>query len=443
MVVAEHCRTGAAVEIKILFAVDVIKADAVGMVEIERIAHRAMKALAGRGACHRILYKYCDMIDANRQEIASYMSNEMGKPILQSRAETTYAAEIGRANIEVGKHLYGKVLCESSEGYENHVVMVRHEALGVVACVIPFNYPVELTIQKIVPALLMGNSVIVKAATTAPTVKKLVLELGGNDPLIITEEVADDPAQMVKAIECLGWGRIIENNGQVCASPKRTLVHKRAHDAFVKCLIKFCEGLKSGHASDPSCQCTRLVSTAAAERVERQIQHTVDQGARIIYGGHRHGPSMEVTILDGVTKDMDVAKDLEIFGPVVPIITFETDEEAVAIANQSKYGLSASVITKDLKKSFYYTENIESSAVWVNGSSALRHNDQPFGGCKGTGIGNEGAGYSCAEFSRLKTYGFCDVSPKDHLFKHEDGMGDFLNFDMTDIQAVAEQAIKG
>ena len=83
----------------------------------------------------QILYKYCDMIDANRQEIASYMSNEMGKPILQSRAETTYAAEIGRANIEVGKHLYGKVLCESSEGYENHVVMVRHEALGVVACV--------------------------------------------------------------------------------------------------------------------------------------------------------------------------------------------------------------------------------------------------------------------------------------------------------------------
>ena len=504
MVVAEHCRTGAAVEIKILFAVDVIKAAAVGMVEIERIAHRAMKALAGRGACHQILYKYCDMIDANRQEIASYMSNEMGKPILQSRAETTYAAEIGRANIEVGKHLYGKVLCESSEGYENHVVMVRHEALGVVACVIPFNYLVELTIQKIVPALLMGNSVIVKAATTAPccvkklidlaheagipkdvlhfitadredctenllknpkiamiamtgstaggtemmvdaapTVKKLVLELGGNDPLIITEEVADDPAQMVKAIECLGWGRIIENNGQVCASPKRTLVHKRAHDAFVKCLIRFCEGLKSGHASDPSCQCTRLVSTAAAERVERQIQRTVDQGARIIYGGHRHGPSMEVTILDGVTKDMDVAKDLEIFGPVVPIITFETDEEAVAIANQSKYGLSASVITKDLKKSFYYTENIESSAVWVNGSSALRHNDQPFGGCKGTGIGNEGAGYSCAEFSRLKTYGFCDVSPKDHLFKHEDGMGDFLNFDMTEIQAVAEQAIKG
>ena len=436
----------------------------------------------------QILYKFCDLIDQNREEIANYMSCEMGKPILQSRAETTYAAEIGRANIEVGKHMYGEVLCDSSEGYEEHVVMVRHEALGVIAAVIPFNYPVELTLQKVVPALLMGNTMVVKASTTAPccvkklidlaheagvpedvlhfvtgsredctanllqnkkvaciamtgsteagtemmhdaapTLKKVILELGGNDPLIITEEAADDPELMAKAIECLCWGRINENNGQVCASPKRTIVHKKAHDTFVKCLVNFVSTLKRGHATDPTAQLTRLVSSKAAERVEKQIQHTIDQGAKLIYGGKRNGPEMDVTILDGVTKDMDIACDMEVFGPVVPIITFETDEEAVAIANQSKYGLSACVITKDLKKSFYYTENVESSAVWVNGSSALRHNDQPFGGCKGTGIGNEGAGYSCAEFTRLKTYGFCDVSPKERLYQHEDGMGDFLS----------------
>lgn len=356
------------------------------------------------------------------------------------------------------------------------------------ACVIPFNYPVELTLQKVVPALLMGNTVIVKASTTAPccvrkliqlayqagvpedvlffvtgsredctehllknkkvaciamtgsteggaemmraaapTIKKVVLELGGNDPLIITEEAAGDPELMAKAIECLCWGRINENNGQVCASPKRTIVHKRAHDAFVKCLVSFVSTLKRGHATDPAAQLSRLVSTKAAERVAAQVRHTVDQGAKLIYGGSNRGPEMDVTILDGVTRDMDIACDMEVFGPVVPIITFETDEEAVEIANQSKYGLSACVITKDLKKSFYYTEHIESSAVWVNGSSALRHNDQPFGGCKATGIGCEGAGYSCAEFTRLKTYGFCDVSPKKRLYEHEDGMGDFLS----------------
>lgn len=455
-----------------------------------------------RGA---ILYKFCNLVDEHRDEIALAMANEMGKPIMQARAETTYAAEIGRNNIEVGKHLYGKVLCDSSEGYENHVVTVRHEALGVVVGVIPFNYPVELTIQKMVPALLMGNTMIIKAAThaaisvkiltdlaheagipenvlyyitadrdvcteylltnkkvaclaltgsnvagtaimhdAAPTIKKVILELGGNDPLIITEEVADDPEQMVKAIECLGWGRIIENNGQVCASPKRTIVHRRAHDAFVKCLLKFLEGLKRGKATDPTAELTRLVSVKAAERVEEQLKHTVAQGAKIIYGGHRNGCVMDVTVLDNVTKDMDIAKDMEVFGPVVPIITFDTDEEAVAIANQSLYGLSASVITKDLKKAHYFTENVESSAVWVNGSSALRHNDQPFGGCKGTGIGNEGAGYSCAEFTRLKTAGFCDVSPKKRLFNHADGMGDFLAFDRytSEVKKLAETLIK-
>jgi len=436
----------------------------------------------------QILYKFCDLMDEHREEIATLMSCEMGKPILQSRAETTYAAEIGRANIEVGKHLYGEVLCDSSEGYEDHVVLVRHEALGVVAAVIPFNYPVELTLQKLVPALLMGNTMIVKASSTAaccvkklidlayeagvpkdvlhyvtasredctkylltnkkiaciamtgstaagtemmidaaPTIKKVVLELGGNDPLIITEEAADDPELMAKAIECLCWGRINENNGQVCASPKRTIVHKRAHDAFVKCLVNFVKTLKRGHATDPTAQLSRLVSTKAAERVVEQVQHTIDQGAKLIYGGKNNGPEMDVTILDGVTKDMDIAKDMEVFGPVVPIITFETDEEAVEIANQSMYGLSACVITKDLKKSWYFTEHVESSAVWVNGSSALRHNDQPFGGCKSTGVGNEGAGYSCAEFTRLKTYGFCDVSPKKRLSEHADGMGDFLS----------------
>lgn len=453
----------------------------------------------------QILYKYCDLVDKNREKIASFMANEMGKAISQSRAETTYAAEIGRANIEVGKHLYGQVLCDSSEGYETHSVFVKHEALGVVVGVIPFNYPVELTLQKIVPALLMGNAFICKASTSAAccvkllidlaieagvpkevvhfisasrqdctdhlltnkkvacialtggneagsdvmraaasTIKKVFLELGGNDPFIVTEEVAKDPELLVKAIECLGWGRIIENNGQVCASPKRTIVHKNAKDAFVKCLLTFVKGLTRGHASDPKADLTRLVSVKAAERVEQQIQHTVSQGAKIIYGGKRDGCVMEVTILDNVTKDMDVAKDLEIFGPVVPIITYETDEEAVEIANQSKYGLSASVVTRDIKKAYFFTENIESSAVWVNGSSALRHNDQPFGGCKSTGIGNEGAGYSCAEFSRLKTYGFCDVSPKERLFKHEDGMGDFLDFDRytAEVRKVAKEVTK-
>ncbi|MGI6212390.1 MAG: aldehyde dehydrogenase family protein [Anaerovoracaceae bacterium] len=435
----------------------------------------------------QILYKFCDLIDEHREEIASLESLEMGKPISQSKTETQYAAEIGRANIEHGKHLYGEILQDSSEGYENDVVMVRREALGLVVTMLPFNYPVELTLQKVVPALLMGNAIIMKSSDkaqlcvkklmdlaweagvpknvlfytcgdledctkylltnkkvdclaltgstaagaeimrdAADDIKDVVLELGGNDPLIITEECADDPELIVKAIECLGWGRIIENNGQVCASPKRTLVHRKAHDKFVKALIKFVESLKKGHSMDPDAQLTRLVTVEAAEKVVQQVQMTVDQGAKLIYGGKNNGAEMDVTILDDVTVDMDIATDMEVFGPVVPIITFDTDDEAIAIANASKYGLSSSVITKDMKKAFYFAERIESSAVWINGSSALRHNDQPFGGFKSTGIGCEGGGYSCEEFSRRKTYGFCGVSPKKRMFKSEDGLGDFL-----------------
>lgn len=451
----------------------------------------------------QILYKFCNLIEEHSDELAAVMANEMGKHISQAKAEVTNAAEVGRANIEVGKHLYGEVLCDNSEGYENHLLFVRREALGIVAGVIPFNYPVDLTIQKMVPALLMGNAFICKAPASAPccvkllidlahkagipknvlyfmtsgredctekllmnkkvaciamtggneagtemmraaapTIKKVVLELGGNDPLIITEEAAGNPELIVTAIEALAWGRIIENNGQVCSAPKRTIVHKSVKDTFIKCLAAFVDGLKQGHVTDPNVQLTRLVSEKAAKKVEAQIQHTVAQGAKVIRGGKRNGCVVDVTILDDVTRDMDIAKDLEIFGPVIPVISFETDEEAVEIANQTKYGLSASVITKDLKKAFYFTENIKASAVYVNGSSALRHNDQPFGGCKSTGIGNEGAGYSCAEFSRLKTYGFCDVSPAERLYAPEEGTGDLLDINIAEIKKLAEELTK-
>lgn len=423
-----------------------------------------------------ILYKFCALVDEHNEEIALTLCKEMGKPFNKAMSELTYSPNIGRANIEVGKHMFGSVLNDTAPGMENDVVTVRHEALGVVACVIPFNYPVELTIQKIVPALLMGNTCVVKAATyapisvkmvcdlaheagvpedclffitgdrndctkalltnkkvacialtgsneagtemirnAAPTIKKVCLELGGNDPFIVTEDCADDPELMAKAIACIGWGRLTENNGQTCASPKRTLVHRRAHDAFVKGMIKFVEGLKTGPAVDPSSDLTRLVSVKAAEKVEAQVKMTIEQGAKLVYGGKRDGCIMEPVILDNVTRDMDIASDMEVFGPVIPIITFDTDEEAVEIANQSKYGLSSGVATTDMYKAFFYTENIESSAVWINGTSALRHDDQPFGGCKQTGIGYEGGGFTCHEFVRLKTAGFCGVSRKKNL----------------------------
>lgn len=490
--------------------------EAVGSVpkyDAKEIAEMVDKAYAAQPAWEKvplheranILFKFCGMMDEQAEEIALLMCKEMGKPYHRAMSELGYTPNIGRANIEYGKHMFGEVLNDTAPGMENDFIAVTHEAIGVVACVIPFNYPVELTVQKIVPALLMGNTCVVKAATyaplsvkkivdlaheagvpedclhfvtadrddctnalltnpkiacialtgsneagtemmhhAAPTIKRVSLELGGNDPFIVTEDCANDPELMATAIACVGWGRLTENNGQTCASPKRTLVHRSAHDAFVKGLIEFVKRLKQGPATDPNSDITRLVSIKAAEKVEAQVKMTIEQGAKLIYGGKREGCIMEPVILDNVTKDMDIAKDMEVFGPVIPIITFDTDEEAVEIANQSKYGLSSGVAVSDMKRAFYYTEEIESAAVWVNGTSALRHDDQPFGGCKQTGIGNEGGAFTCHEFVRLKTRGFCGVVPKKILSGEEPNIYEAVNIaeQMAAVESILADEMK-
>jgi len=430
----------------------------------------------------KILYKWMDLIDEHRGELANFMALELGKRISTAKEETAYSAEIGRENIEVAKHTYGEVFNNNAEGYEKNLVFTRREPLGVVAAVIPFNYPVELTIQKAVPALMMGNTILVKASTATPlavrmlvdlaheagvpedaiqfvygtrddctnhlltnkkvaclaltgstdagaamirnsadTIKNVILELGGNDPMIVREDIADDPEHMVNAILNLVGGRVVENNGQVCASPKRLLLHRSVKEKFIKGLIAVLDSLERGHALD-NAEITRLVSEAAAIKVEKAIQLTVEQGGTVIYGGKRTGATMEPTIIDNVTKDMDIASDMEVFGPVIPVITFDTDEEALAIANNSKYGLSSCVETNDLSKALWFAQKIQSSACVINGTSAERHHEQPFGGCKSTGIGHEGACISAEEFSTLKTYNINNVIDCADVIM-EDGIG--------------------
>lgn len=448
----------------------------------------------------KILYKFMDLIDENRTEIATLMALELGKRISTAKAETAYAAEIGRENIEKAKHIYGEVFNNNAEGYEKNLVFTRREPLGVVVAIIPFNYPVELVVQKAVPALMMGNSILVKASTATPlavrrlvelarkagvpenviqfvyagrdvctdhllthpkvaclaltgsteagaamirnsadTIKNVVLELGGNDAMIIREDVADDEDAMVKAIFDLVGGRVIENNGQVCASPKRVLVHRSVKDKFVRGVIALLESLERGHAMDDA-EVTRLVSEAAAIKVEKAIRLTVEAGAKVIYGGTRQGAAIEPTVIDNVTPDMDIAKDMEVFGPVMPIITFDTDEEALAIANNSKYGLSSCVETKDLKKALWFAQKIQASACVINGTSAQRHHEQPFGGCKATGIGHEGACISAEEFSTLKTYNINDVIECAEV-EVEDGIGDMEAAYLREKTAILKEAI--
>lgn len=228
------------------------------------------------------------------------------------------------------------------------------------------------------------------------------LELGGNDPYIVLED-----ADVRKAAEEGARWRM-NSAGQVCISPKRFIVHNSIKKEFVKVALDFVRGIKMGFdvnieeeldkygdkdfadLKPGNFMMNSLISEKAAIKVEEQICKTIEQGADLIFGGRRFGAFIEPTILDNVTKDMDVAKDMEIFGPVMPIIGFDTIDEAVEIANSSCYGLSGCVMTKDWKLGMDIARRVESGGVVVNGVSTYRNMMQPFGGYKMSGMGREG-----------------------------------------------------
>ncbi|MBR2188772.1 MAG: aldehyde dehydrogenase [Eubacterium sp.] len=405
------------------------------------------------------LYRMADAMDADKEAIAQLMAKDMGKPILQARGEAEDGAKLLRAAAERAKHLYGEVLSDSGPGFEDDLVFTKREPLGTIACIIPFNYPTELTFQKIAPALVMGNTVLVKAPSSNPlvvlsfekyakeagfpdgvaqffvsgreavnekilanpkvdavsltgstaagkqmvkagadTLKRMFLELGGNDAMVIF-----DDADLDSVLDEMFAGRI-ENNGQICCASKRYIVQKGIYDAVCEKLAARVDALKRGSALEEDAEITCLVSEQAAVKVEQQIQLTVEQGARLVTGGTRTGARIEPAVLADVTPEMDVASDMEIFGPVFPLIPFETEEEAIAIANSSVYGLSSGVITRDMKRAFRVASRLKAGGAVVNGTGMYRHLDQPFGGYKQSGLGREGIGISLEEFSHIKVY---------------------------------------
>ena len=408
----------------------------------------------------RILYRCADAIDASREQLARSLSTEMGKIIRESRGEIRVCAQIFRGFAEVAAHHYGKTMTDYQIGTEKDILFTRHEPLGVVACISPFNYPVELASQKIAAALAAGNAVIVKPASDNPltlmtiigicitqgvpgnvlqvvtgrggtvgslladspminaisltgstevglsvaergikTLKRVFMELGGNDPFIVL-----DDADLQKAVDAAVSGRL-QNAGQTCCSPKRFLVHESLHDAFVQGMINTFARVKHGSPLDDETEYGCLISERAAREVERQIQHTVAQGAELLCGGHAYNTTyFEPTILDEVTPEMDAARDMEIFGPVFPVITFKTDEEAIEIANTTKYGLQAGVMSRSAERAMRVAAGLQCGGVVINASGNYRHLEQPFGGWKMSGLGREGVCTTLEEMTQEKTY---------------------------------------
>ncbi len=240
------------------------------------------------------------------------------------------------------------------------------------------------------------------AETLAKRLAPCALELGGNDPFIVLEDADVERA----AKEGLNWR--FNAAGQVCIAPKRFIIHRNLVEKFTKLAIDKASSIEMGYGVDKraeiesllnndfndlkpgSMKMNCLISEEAAIEVENQIKHTIDQGAKLLFGGGRRGSFIEPTVFAEVTKEMDVAKDMEIFGPVVPIIAFDTVDEAIEIANSSKFGLSGAVYTKDWKLGTSIAMKIQSGGVVVNGVGTYRNMMQPFGGHKMSGVGREG-----------------------------------------------------
>ncbi len=235
------------------------------------------------------------------------------------------------------------------------------------------------------------------ARTAADHLAHVSLELGGNDAFIVLEDGDVD-----LAVEELIWGRMY-NTGQVCCASKRFLIHESRVNEFTEKAIRRISQLKQGMPDDESTQIGCLISEKAAVKVEAQINRTVEQGGTILLGGKRKGAFIEPTVIGNVPKTADVATDMEIFGPVVPIISFSTVEEAIEIANSSKYGLCGCVFTADMKKAVKVCNALECGGTIINGASFFRSFEMPFGGYKYSGIGTEGVMSTFDEVTHTKT----------------------------------------
>lgn len=428
-------------------------------------ARKGAKEWAAVPLCDRIdaVYRFAELLERPEhfQKLVAFECTENGKPIRMAEEDIHVSAYICRAFAEKARNFAGDVIpSECEKGTRDDLILTFYEPLGVVVCIVPFNYPTNLYCFKAIPALLMGNAVIAKPASDTPLaniyITELLLEagvlpnaiqivtgsggtvgdwltghpdidavsvtgsceagkqimkncakhlhhchmeLGGNDPFIIF-----DDCDLDLAIRETVSGRI-GNAGQTCCASKRYIVQNSIRAQFVAKLKTALQQVKIGDLRDYDTDMGPVISEKAAIEVEQQIEKTIAQGAVCVCGGHRFDRTfIEPTLLDNVTADMDVAHDMEIFGPVFPVLGFDTVDEAIALANDIPYGLQSAVMTNDIKKALYVARCMEAGACIINGSSNYRHNHQAFGGRKLTGIGgHEGVAYTLAEMCNTKT----------------------------------------
>ena len=403
------------------------------------------------------LFNVCDKLKENRDDFAELLTKEVGKPINESYVELDRSVETLKLAAEEAKRIYGEsVPLDAGLNGKGFFAFTQKLPLGVVAAITPFNYPLNLTIHKIAPAIAAKNTVIIKPPTNAPLtvmkfaelvneefpdgvinvitgygsevgdalvasdkidkisftgsvltglliaqragMKKVTLELGGNDPLLVL-----DDANVDAAVKGVINGAYL-NAGQVCMGVKRIIVQEGIYEEFKSKLVEETSKIKMGNPMDKSTQLGTLISEKAAMQVEETVNNAVSAGAEILVGGKRDGAFYEATVIDKVTSDMDLVVN-ETFGPVAPLIKVKTVDEAIQVANATEYGLQAGVFTENYRNAMRCANEIEAGTVFINKQSTFRTDNMPFGGFKNSGFGKEGIKYAVEEMTKTKLIG--------------------------------------
>ena len=411
------------------------------------------KTPAGEKA--ELLHEVAQKLTERTEEFARLLTLEGGKPLIENRDEMGWSAACFRYYAEIGRNSRGRVIPSIEE---SQLALVLKEPYGVVAAIVPWNYPILLMAWKVAPALAAGNTVVLKpsemtplstllfaelfahlpagvvnivsgygsecgeplvldprvrviaftgslatgqriAQLVAPQMKKLHLELGGKDAFIVAED-----ADLDVAVPGVAWAALL-NAGQVCTSTERVYVQEAIAPEFIERITEYAHGLRLGPGLDPDTDIGPIIGERYRNKIEEQVAEARAQGARILTGGQRpprlpRGYFYEPTVMTHVDHSMAIMRE-ETFGPTIPIMTYRSFDEAIALANDSKYGLGANLYTHDPVKAKRFFEEVEAGTLWIN--DPLTDNDAgPFGGFKMSGVGRELGEEGLDEFRETK-----------------------------------------
>ena len=403
-----------------------------------------------------ILIKCFELMMQRQEELAYLIALENGKSLVDARGEVAYAAEFFRWYAEEGVRIAGEFMTAPAGGNR---IIVDYEPIGIAVLITPWNFPAAMATRKIAPALAAGCTVVLKPASETPltayalaalyseagipdgvvnvitttnpgpvtvamledarvrklsftgstpvgrlllaqaskTVLSCSMELGGNAPFIVFDdadlEAALDGAMLAK----------MRNGGEACTAANRFLVQEGIHDRFVEGLTARMKALKVGPGTDPDTGCGPMITRKAVDKIEALVANAVGRGAKVVLGGKgldRPGYYYPPTVLVDVSPDAEMARD-EIFGPVAPVYRFKTEDEAVAMANDTEYGLAAYIYTKDIRRGMAVSSRIETGMIGLN-RGLVSDPAGPFGGVKQSGLGREGSHHGVIEFMEAK-----------------------------------------